>query len=454
MPFRPMPRRRLRLTSVLARQICGGALALACLCGAAGGGGAPAQAQMIYRLLPAVGVGITDNAASAPAATSTTVAGGGPQRDEFGMAGVTASARYTRALSIHSLDASLVYTQYLHGRGPPTLTAGLGWSSTFKLSTAFDLNVGADAGLSRTSTIATTDLSTTLPTTYSASDSYYLSTTAHETLTFTPTARQVYAETVSASRVSYINDAAGLPATTVITAKLHASWLFTRDTLFLEGTVADAHIAAVPEVVAPDGTVTTVARDSGQVIFAELLAGWQHELGVTWTSKLSAGPLAIIQSGLDTAYNYGVVAELDYHVKPWFASLTASQAPVPNLYIGAVTLNDEIVARAALPLTASELTLVSGYAGYLYSRIADADGTFHHAFDTRTAGAALTRKFRNRPFALSLLYTITDQKGVSIGGLPALDLERQTLMLTLTGIFAWGPGTLPLLQGGLEPGGA
>ena len=50
---------------------------------------------------------------------------------------------------------------------------------------------------------------------------------------------------MTVSQVRYIDDATGLPTTTVVTGKLHAGWLFARDSFFLEATASEAYIAAV-----------------------------------------------------------------------------------------------------------------------------------------------------------------------------------------------------------------
>jgi hypothetical protein len=432
-----------------------------------GGGGVSAHADVIYRLLPAVGVGVTDNAA-------TTATGGPQQADGLVMASVAGSARYARALSIHRLDASVVYTRYILNRGPAALTALLAWMSSFKLSSSVDLSLGATGTVSRMSSIvAVTDITATTPSAYATPDSYYGTGTVSQGLTFTPTPRQVYAETLAFSQARTLGSTTtSVPTTNAITGKLSAGWITPRDPkinpnpelvwggfnpprdgFFVEPMVTDAFTTG-----ATTTTATTAIPTNGQVVSADVVVRWQHEIGVTWTSQLAAGPLAIFQTGRATAYNFMALASLAYHELPWFASLSVDQTPIPNLYLGAVTLNDEALARAAVPLTRNQLIFLGGFGGYVYARLSDVNGNFYHAFDLRTAGASLTSRFRDRPFALSLVYTLTDQHAVSpppgaVPGATPPSIERQTLMLTLTGVFSWGPGTLPLFRGGLEGGG-
>jgi hypothetical protein len=407
-----------------------------------GGGGALAHADVLFHLLPAVGIGVTDNAGTA-SSTGDKVA------DGLVTASVGAGTQYTRALSIHHLDASVLYTKYIEGHGPSALTAILAWASLFKLSSSIDLTVGAQGSVARATPIVTVaDITAVTPSAYTSSTTYYLTTTVSQGLTIKPTPRQIYGESLAFSQARTLDSPmAGLPTTNALTGKLSGGWLSARDSFFIE---------PMASVAFTDGTTVapTAIPINGQVISADVMARWQHEIGVTWTSQLAAGPLAIYQSDRATAYNFMALAALSYHELPWFASVGVSQAPIPNLYLGAVTLNDEASARAAVPLTRNQLVFLAGFGGYTYARLSDTDGHFHHAFDLIAAGAALTSQFRNRPFALSLVYTISDQRGVATTTLPAVaSIERQTLMLTLTGIFSWGPGTLPLFRGGLEGGG-
>ena len=352
---------------------------------------------------------------------------------------------------MHSLDASVVYTKYIQDRGPSTWTAMLAWASAFKLSTVVDLGVGAQASVSQTSAVVTDLTMTTLVVT-PAPASYYASATATQTLSFTPTPRQVYGEALAVSQLRYVGGSTALPTTTVVTGKLRGGWLFAHDTLFLEPSASDSFSSGSGTTTT--GTITTAIPPGSQVIAAQLMAGWQHEVGIAWSTVLSAGPLAIIQTDRDTVYNFAALASISFHRLPWFASLSVSQVPVPNLYIGALTLNDDAFLRAAVPLTRNQLLFLAAYGGYLYARIADTQGNLHHAFDLITAGASLNYKFQRHPLAMSLLYTISDQHGVPVPpATSSLDIERQTLMVTLTGVFSWGPGTLPLFMGTLGQDG-
>ena len=196
--------------------------------------------------------------------------------------------------------------------------------------------------------------------------------------------------------------------------------------------------------------LTTTPFNQGQIFLAQLMAGWEHDLGAVWTSLLAAGPVTVFKIGGPYTFAPAATAAIFYHRRPWFGSLTLAQEPAPNLYIGAMTLNDEALLRLALPLTRSERVFIAGFASYIYARVPVNQFDFSRAFDQETAGASLNAQSMKLPIAAGLQYTITVQHGgtaTAIGAAP--DLERQMLMLTVTGVFAWGPGTAPLFKGGI-----
>ena len=83
-----------------------------------------------------------------------------------------------------------------------------------------------------------------------------------------------------------------------------------------------------------------------------------------------------------------------------------AQQAAPNLFLGEATLNDQVLARFALPLTRAELVFVTGFASYIYARLANDQGTLGRAFDQRTAGAGISARVLSLPFVANLQYTI------------------------------------------------
>jgi len=111
-----------------------------------------------------------------------------------------------------------------------------------------------------------------------------------------------------------------------------------------------------------------------------------------------------------------------------------------------VTITDQVLAKLAVPLTRSELYYVGGFGAYAYSRFAGDPSTSGttRAYDQILGGASLIAKARNMPLAASLSYTVLSQRGSNIPGRPIANLARQAVILTISGTFAWGPGTPPL----------
>lgn len=403
-------------------------------------GGAVARAELIHHLLPTLGVGVTDNAASAPT-------GEGPVADGFATANIVAGAHYQRGRSEHNLDAILMYTRFIEGHAAPTLTAALSWTSLFNLSAVLNLGFNVYAGVSRTS-VSVGDLTLAMPTGAAAGESYFFSTVVGQTLAYQPNPHRTYTESISVSQGRYLESTPGLPSTTsIVTGRLRAARIYARDTLFLE--ILGSDVLTPDTVPAITNPALTTPFAGGQIFSIQAMAGWERLINAVWSTQISAGPMVIFKLDGPVAFAPAAIASVVYHRQPWFGTLTLSQIPAPNLYLGSVTVDDQAVLRLALPLNRTELVFVTGFASYIYARPAEGVTDFRRAFDQQTVGAALTAQAKHLPLAASLQYTLTNQHGGSVAGISAPDLERQTLILTVTGVFSWGPGTLPLFKGGL-----
>ena len=134
---------------------------------------------------------------------------------------------------------------------------------------------------------------------------------------------------------------------------------------------------------------------------------------------------------------------------PWFATLSASQLVTTNLFTGGVTVDDQALLQAAVPLDRHELILLSGHGSYTHARPVAGQTQLTSSFDQWGAVAALTGHHPRVPLWMSLEYTFVDQINQSTGTTPVPDLLRHTVLLSIGGTFVWGPGTPPILQGGL-----
>jgi hypothetical protein len=377
-------------------------------------GPARAGAEVVYDLAPSAGFGLTDNA------NLTAV----PQSDEYTVLSGVVRARYIGPLNNHSIGYRLAWTNYLEGHGINNLTNEASGLSNIVLSPTLDLHLAASGMLTRASMIALADPATGLPPQgVLGGTNLFLTVGGSEEVDYHRNGRWTYLESIAASRVRYLELPAP-PDTTMITPRVRADLLAGRDSYSLEAT-AISSIGAVNSVM------------------PELLAGWRREISVEWTSQIQAGVLAIFRENAPSTIGPAGTASLDYRRLTWFANLLVSRVPTPNLFLGAATVNNQAVLRATLPLNRYETIVVSGMAAYLYASPTTAQ--FTRAFDQRSASALIGARLGSLPLHASLSYSVLSQHNNPDVPTPAPNLFRQTLMLTLTGSFTFGPGTPPIL---------
>jgi hypothetical protein len=397
---------------------------------------APARAEVIYELLPALGVGVTDNAN-----VQATATGGAKQGDTFVNGSTAVRLRYVAARSGHALGYRFSYTHFVLQHGIDTLTNELTEQSTFTLAATLELRVGAAVALSRNSGTDLGDVSARQPQAMLSGTSLFAATTAFEEASYQPSGRRRHSEALRVGRVDYLEaPTAGLPTSTALLADLRTTWLYARDSLYITGQIGDT--------ITSGASTATSPFDQGQSFYAQILGGWRRELSAAWVVEFQAGPLAVFKLAGPAVIAPAGSATVSYSRLPWFATVRISQMPAPNLFVGAATISDQALANLALPLNKRELMFVSGFGGYTFARIADSSGRLQKAFDQLSAGVNLTGHLPKAPFWGALQYAITDQRGGNGSDMRVPDLVRQTLVLYVGGAFAWGPGTAPLFGGG------
>jgi len=407
------------------------AWAVAALVAAAGVG--RARAETVYAVIPSLTLGITDNARAAPSST------GMNEGDGFGTATLLGSGRYEGAHGVHTLSAFAAYTRFLEGHGIDTATGGLGWASLLHLTSTLDLTLGAGIGIARTGGVNAGDLTTVTPQGTKAGSAMFVNATASQGLLYKPSARSTYSESLAVQQVRYL-DAPDLPTTTIIVGGGRATRLYGLNAFFLDLHVADTYTPIDP-------LLSAGRFAEGHTFFASLEAGWERDLTPTWSTELMAGPVALFKLEGPAVIAPAGAASLRYRRLPWFATLTVTQTPAPDIFLSEATISDMVMARVALPLSRSETFFVTGFAGYIYARIANNQGSLQRAFDQRTAGVALAARSHTLPLAGSLQYLIVDQHGSSQAGRVVPDFEQQMVLLTVSGVFRLGPGTPPLFSG-------
>jgi hypothetical protein len=155
-----------------------------------------------------------------------------------------------------------------------------------------------------------------------------------------------------------------------------------------------------------------------------------------WTIEGRGGALGVfLLDGVRGIIAPAWQVNASYKDELWFANISVMQAPSPNVFGGIATINDQIMARAALPLTRSELYFLTGYGAYMLGRISSAEGTTH-AYDTIMFGGTLTARSPRHPFFASLDYVYSDL----YFRLYDIHSRRQLLMLNVGGTLIFGKG--------------
>jgi hypothetical protein len=392
-----------------------------------------ARADLVYELSPTAGAGAADN-----------VYGGQHYSDAFTTVGGFMRLRYDGARATHALGYSIGYSKYFEQGYPDTLSNSLNWLSTINPSPMWSLHLGASGTVTRSSGLDVANPMAVVPEAAIAGAALYVTTAATQGIEVQPSPRWNLGETVMVGYVRYLDQMfAGMPG-------LLPRTIYTTLTLRGERLVGKEAFGALADV--SDSWTTYAASAAtpppqGQWIFARALATWRHELSPMWSTMLQAGPSVIyLVDGPGVAAPV-IVAALNYSRLPWFATLTAQQTPMPNPYLGAAVLADQIVGRVAVPLTRSERVVVGGFGGYSYARIADANGEFERAYDQFLGGLTLMFRFPKMPLSLLGSYTVMSQRGGSVPGYEVEDRASQYVFFTLRGDIAFGRGTPPIFGG-------
>jgi hypothetical protein len=400
-----------------------------------------ARAEAAYDFLPSATVGITDNARAAPTGSGNV---------DFGSFTTLTALGRVHKLTMHSdnsLGLRLTDTFYLYGGGPTALTVELAGVSAMTLSSSWQLRLAAATTYGQTSSPSRVDISSSVPSVIPSAANPYLSASASAEGMFEASPRTRLLQALRFSGVDYLNrgsppaNSIGVPAVQysfVFGALLRFERDIGNNLLVVEGDVADSY--------APGRESSGVPNLADQVWLTELLAGWRRDFGLAWAGELKAGALGIFDDLGTHFIEPAVIGTVSYRQLYWFATLTASQQAAPNVFIAAATINDQVLARLALPIGHSERYYALGYGGYTYARLVDTEG-LHQGYQLWAGGASLTARSTRYPIWGSVDYTISSQQGNLNSGGTIPTLERQQLMLTVGGAFTTGHEQPPIFHG-------
>jgi hypothetical protein len=309
------------------------------------------------------------------------------------------------------------------------------------LSPEWELQLGAGASLSRTSRIDLVALATGGSQASATGSSLYLATSAHQGLSFQPSARWRFSEVAAVNRIDYLSTTnLVLRPATSISGGLRIDLINRRNTFSLDVRAIDLIADAAP------ATATTPAVPRTHSLLLQPLVGWRRELSLEWTAQLQLGAAMLFDQDRPDVVVPAGIATVDYRRQFWFATLTAARQPVANMFTALATINDQVVLNLTLPLDRGEFVAVGGFAGLVRAQVVDMAGELVHAYDQRTVGARVGKRFKNLPLIAALEYSFIDQVGSSVG---FVSLRRHMAMFHLAGTYQFGPGTPPILGGGL-----
>jgi hypothetical protein len=390
-----------------------------------------ARAELTGELAPSVAVGVTTNA-QANAARA---------RDEITTLGVFGNLRARSPRTSHVLGAQVSYTHYWEGLGVDTLSSALTYSSAYQLSREWDFQLGAGAALSRTSRLDLIALASGGPQAATTGTALFLATNATQGVAYQPSAAWRFSQNAAVNRIDYLSttNLVRRPATTVA-GGLRIDYVDRRNGYSLEGRVVD--LIADPAAA----TSTAPAMPRSHSVLVETLAGWRRELSLEWTTQLQAGAAMLFDQNRPDIVVPAGRATVEYRRQLWFATLSAARTPVANMFTALATINDQVFLNLTLPLSRSELWAIGGFAGLVHARVVGPTGELVSAFDQRSAGARVGKRFKELPLVAALEYSVIDQDG-SAGGF--VSLVRHLLMFHIAGTFQFGPGTPPIIGGGL-----
>jgi hypothetical protein len=406
---------------------------VSCLVAAAAlvGGPRAARAQYAVELAPMVGIGYTSN-------DNANVSQGPGNADEYLTFGGMARLRYKARRADHSLSYRVAGSYYRGGDGPSGISQQANWLSAFNLTGTTDLSLGANFGWARTTQTPQLDSTNIMmmDQLQGTLDSAFVTGGATQTLTYQPSPRYRYIESARFATVHYLGTGAdSIPATSNAGVLLRGEYTRGRDNWSLQLDVSDSFF------VGP-----ALAGEQANTVLSTVLLGWGRDLSTTWSFVLQAGAMGAFDLYGDGVIGPAFQAALNYKQLFWYATLSAGQQLAPNLFLGTATINDQVLARATVPLTRTELLYLIGFGGYTYARLAgSATGQF--AYDVAAGGLALTMRSAALPFWASLDATYNDQRGNQVEGGGITNERWATVMLTVGAAFAFGPDANPIVGG-------
>jgi hypothetical protein len=386
-------------------------------------------------------VAVSDNVFSAPKEAN-------PEADVYaqlrpGVLGAWESPRMVQTLAAEAE----IFEYAAHDPGNPSLTLRGRWDALFQPGPRSELGLGAGASNGRVSalTARSTADQTTIAITPAGSQQVRQAD-AQQRLSWqstkaTRTSQQAFV------RWAATNDALAMPTTTD-SVEVGSSLGFDRQLSHNGFGVEVGGSLLRLERISPGGSRSPSRLD--RQLNPHASASWRHDYSKAWSSALSAGIIYVNPYGLDhynptaavrAAQPYPVFSATLGYTDVWGgATLTAGRAVSPNLFIAQNTVNEQVLARLALPLHALDSSprardpqwTLLGSLGVSRSQLIDStNAQIQGSFDIARADLALQwHPAASQSYALR--YEFVYQHGDTVGTLVSPTFYRNTVLFEFT----------------------
>ncbi|CAN5541488.1 hypothetical protein BH11MYX1_BH11MYX1_30190 [soil metagenome] len=382
-------------------------------------------------------VAVSDNVFSAPSDAN-------PVSDLYAQIRPGVLGAWETPRMVQTLAAEAEVLEYAeHDPGKPSLTLRGRWDALFLPGPRSELGLGAGASNGRVNAL----------TARSSAD--------QTTIAITPAGSQEIRQADAQQRLSWQSTKA-----TRTSQQAFVRWAATNDNLAMPTTTDSVEVGAAVgfdrqfshngfglevggsllrlERISPAGSSSPSRLD--RQLNPHASASWRHDYSKAWSSALSAGVIYVNPYGIDphnptaadrTAQPYPVFsATLGYTDVRGGATLTAGRAVSPNLFIAQNTVNEEVLARLALPLHAIDSSprardpqwTLLGSIGYDRSQLIDStNAQVQGSFDIARADVAL--QWHPAPSqTYALRYEFVYQHGDTVGALVSPTFYRNTVL--------------------------
>jgi len=397
---------------------------------------AGAARAVVLQVTPGLSAGVTSNANNDPNTARFVT-----PYEAFSTVRGSAAMVLTEAGATHLVGYGFQLTGYAQTTAANNVSQDIRWRSTLNLSARTELSMGVETSIFRFSALPTTDpMAGDTTSTPTGTASTVINGSAFETLGYQPSGRIRYSQAVNANYLKPFGQGGDVPTVLTLNAFGRGERGAGKDVFTLTTILTDLVLLQTTPNTPP----------SDYQLTSQLLGGYRRELNANASIEVQGGAQAFINTTAGSvALGPSGIATGSYRRLPWFATLVLAHAPTVNMYAGESVIADSATLRVSMPLNKRETLVVAGFGGYTFARRVTGQSHFVFAprvYDLFILGGTLGYRFERLPFAVTLDYNVTDQRGSIIGERTYPSTRRTFYGLTVTGALAWGEGQHGLVR--------